>query len=76
MRKAPEPPEQPGWRDYFQIVTTILMVVLGAYILWQTIFIRWAFPSLILGIALLLYSLYRVRMIWTYFQRRGRRNGI
>jgi hypothetical protein len=52
------------------------MVVLGAYILWQTIFIRWAFPSLILGIALLLYSLYRVRMIWTYFQRRGRRNGI
>jgi hypothetical protein len=70
--KVPEVPERPGWRDYFQIVTTGLMVVLGFYILWQTIFVRWAIPSLIFGIALLLYSLFRVRMIWTYFQQRGR----
>ena len=52
------------------------MVVLGFYILWQTIFVRWAIPSLIFGIALLLFSLFRIRMIWTYFQQRGRRNGI
>ncbi|MGA2317070.1 MAG: hypothetical protein ABSG71_11925 [Thermodesulfobacteriota bacterium] len=76
MVKVPEVPERPGWRDYFQIVTTGLMVVLGFYILWQTIFVRWAIPSLIFGIALLLYSLFRVRMIWTYFQQRGRRSGI
>jgi hypothetical protein len=76
VKKAPEIPEQPGWRDYFQIVTTILMVGLGVYILWQTIFVRWAIASLIFGIALLLFSLYRARMIWTYFQQRGRRNGI
>jgi hypothetical protein len=74
--KVPEVPERPGWRDYFQIVTTGLMVVLGFYILWQTIFVRWAIPSLIFGIALLLYSLFRVRMIWAYFQQRGRRSGI
>jgi hypothetical protein len=74
--KVPEVPERPGWRDYFQIVTTGLMVVLGFYILWQTIFVRWAIPSLIFGIALLLYSLFRVRMIWNYFQQRGRRDGI
>jgi multisubunit Na+/H+ antiporter MnhC subunit len=74
--KVPEVPERPGWRDYFQIVTTGLMVVLGFYILWQTIFVRWAIASLIFGIALLLFSLYRARMIWTYFQQRGRRNGI
>jgi len=76
LKKIPELPEQTGWRDYFQIVTTILMVGLGAYILWNTIFVRWAFPSLIFSIALLLFSLYRGRMIWTYFQQRGRRNGI
>jgi hypothetical protein len=52
------------------------MVGLGVYILWQTIFVRWAIASLIFGIALLLFSLYRARMIWTYFQQRGRRNGI
>jgi multisubunit Na+/H+ antiporter MnhC subunit len=74
--KVPEVPERPGWRDYFQIVTTGLMVVIGFYILWQTIFVRWAIASLIFGIALLLFSLYRARMIWTYFQQRGRRNGI
>jgi hypothetical protein len=74
--KVPEVPERPGWRDYFQIVTTLFMVGLGSYILWQTIFVRWAIASLIFGIALLLFSLYRARMIWTYFQQRGRRNGI
>ena len=52
------------------------MVVLGSYILWQTMFVRWAIPSLIFGIALLLYSLFRVRMIWSYFQQRGRGDGI
>ena len=72
MVKVPEVPERPGWRDYFQIVTTGLMVVLGFYILWQTIFVRWAILSLIFSIALLLYSLFRIRMIWTYFQQRGR----
>jgi len=76
LRKTPELPERAGWRDYFEIVTTGLMVVLGSYILWQTIFVRWAIPSLIFGIALLLYSLFRVRMIWTYFQQRGRGDGV
>ena len=76
MRKIPEPPERLGWRDYFQIVATILMAGLGIYILWETVFVRWVFPSLIFGIALLLYSLYRARAIWTYFQQRGRRDGV
>ena len=76
MEKIPELPEQPGWRDYFQILTTGLMVVLGLYILWHTIFIRWALPSLILGGAFLLFGLFRIRMIWAYFQKRGRRDGI
>ena len=72
MKKAPELPERPGWRDYFQMITTFLMVGLGAYILWQTIFVRWAVPSLIFSVAILLYGLFRIRMIWTYFQGRGR----
>ena len=76
MRKATELPERPGWRDYFQIVTTILMAGLGVYILWETVFVRWVFPSLIFGIALSLYSLYRARAIWTYFQQKGRRDGV
>jgi NhaP-type Na+/H+ or K+/H+ antiporter len=72
LKKAPELPERPGWRDYFQVITTFLMVGLGVYILWQTIFIRWAIPSLIFGVAILLYGLFRIRMIWAYFQQRGR----
>jgi hypothetical protein len=76
LRKTPELPEQLAWRDYFQIFTTGLMVVLGVYILWQTVFVAWAFPSLILGAALLLFGLFRIRIIWAYFQKRGRRDGI
>jgi hypothetical protein len=72
LKKAPEIPERPGWRDYFQMITTILMVGLGVYILWQTIFMRWAIPSLIFGVAILLFGLFRIRMIWAYFQQRGR----
>jgi len=52
------------------------MVVLGSYILGQTIFVRWAIPSLIFSITILLYSLFRIRMIWSYFQQRGRGDGI
>ena len=76
MVKVPEVPDRPGWRDYFQMVTTALMVVLGAYILWQTISVRWALPSMIFGTAILLYGLYRTRMIWNYFHQRGKKHGI
>jgi len=54
------------------MITTILMVGLGAYILWQTIFVKWAIASLIFGVAILLFGLFRIRMIWAYFQQRGR----
>ncbi|HVP80238.1 MAG TPA: hypothetical protein VMV04_20340 [Thermodesulfobacteriota bacterium] len=76
MVKALAAPERLGWRDYFQMITTGFMVILGFYILWQTLFVRWAIPSLIFSIALLLFSIFRIRMIWTYFQQKGRRNGI
>ncbi|HUL30594.1 MAG TPA: hypothetical protein VLZ03_09095 [Thermodesulfobacteriota bacterium] len=75
MRKTPERPERLGWRDYFQMVTTSLMAVLSLYILWQTFFVRWAIPSLIFGVALLLFSLFRINMILAYFQQKGRRHG-
>jgi NhaP-type Na+/H+ or K+/H+ antiporter len=70
-----EVPKRPGWRDYFQMITTFLMVALGAYILWQAIFVRWVLPSLIFGGALLLFGLFRIRMIWFYFSQRGKRYG-
>jgi hypothetical protein len=76
LRRAPDPPERPGWRDYFQIVTTGLMMALSVYILWQTLFVRWALPSMIFGVVLLLFGLFRIRMIWAYFQQKGRKHGI
>jgi NhaP-type Na+/H+ or K+/H+ antiporter len=76
LKRPAELSERPGWKDYFQIITTTLMVGLGIYILWQTIFVRWAIASLIFGVAILLYGLFRIRMIWAYFQQRGRRHGI
>ncbi len=57
------------------MVTTALMMILGGYILWQTLFARWAFPSLIFSVALLLFGLFRIRMIWNYFRERRKRYG-
>jgi len=51
------------------------MIVLGFYILWQTIFLRWAVPSLIFGGALLLFGLFRIRMIQGYFHQKGKKDG-
>ncbi len=72
MQKIAEQPERLGWRDYFQIFSTGIMGTLAVYILWKTFFVKWAFPSLIFGIVLLLYSFFRVRLIWDYFQKKGR----
>ena len=72
MVKVPEIPERLGWRDYFQILTTGFMVVLGFYILWQTIFVRWAIPNLIFSLALLFFGIFRIRMIWVYFRQKGK----
>ncbi len=76
MLKVPKIPEKLGWRDYYQMATTGLMIVLGGYILWKTVFVRWAAASLIFSVALLLFGLYRARMIRTYFRQRGRSHGI
>ncbi len=57
------------------MATTVIMVVLSLYILWQTAFVRWAIPSLIFGVVLFLFGLFRIRMIWAYFQQRGKRHG-
>jgi hypothetical protein len=76
LSKAPELPERLGWRDYFQIAATAVMLPLGAFILCNAVFVRWTIPSFIFGVAFLLYSLFRVRMIWNYFQQRAKRHGI
>ncbi len=57
------------------MVTTILMIGMGTYILWQTIFVRWAMASLIFSVVLLLFACYRTKMIWIYFTQRGKNHG-
>jgi len=57
------------------MATTGIMAALSLYILWQTFFVRWAVPSLIFGTALLLFSIFRINMIWSYFREKGKRDG-
>ena len=76
VRRESEIPDRPGWRDYFQMATTLLMWVLGAFVLWQTLFVRWAVPSLIFSISLLLFALYRTKMVLLYFRQKGKRDDV
>jgi hypothetical protein len=57
------------------MVTTLVMLALGGYILWRAILGSGGIIPLIFSILLLLFSMYRIRMIWTYFQQKGSRHG-
>ncbi len=74
--KTPGVPDRLGWRDYFQMTTTGLMLILGGYILWQTVFVRWALPSFLFSTALVLFATFRIRMIWSYFREKREQHGI
>lgn len=60
-----------GWRDYIQIVNTILFIVLGMVILIRVSVRDTAPLGLVVGGGFLLFGFYRLRAIWRFF--RGRR---
>ncbi len=64
-------PPRLRWRDYIQVVNTVLFVILGIIILIRSGMREMRVPGVIIGGGLLLFGVYRLRFIWLYF--RGRR---
>jgi len=67
------PPEQLRPLDYYQIVISFLLVLLGAWILARNLFQT---PTLsmgwILGVSFLAFGIYRMKYILEYFRKRVR----
>lgn len=58
------------WRDYVQIVNTILFVILGVVILLRVSLREMTLLGLVVGGGFLLFGLYRLRAIWRFFRER------
>lgn len=72
-RWVKQPPTRLGWRDYYQIVTSFLMPVLGVMILARSKFaVSYLMPVLV-GVAMTAFGLYRISFIIKYFRAKGAR---
>ncbi len=72
-RWVKQPPARLGWRDYYQIVTSILMPILGVMILARSKFaVPYLMPVLV-GVAMTAFGLYRIFFIIKYFRAKGAR---
>ncbi len=59
-------------RNYLEMISTLLFLVLGGIILIRSISETGLFLGMAVGAAFLGYGIFRGRYIWNYFFRRGR----
>jgi hypothetical protein len=57
-------------RDYVQIVNSILFLVLGSVILMRVAQVRMSVQAVLIGGGLVVFGIYRLKVIWQYFQRK------
>lgn len=67
----PSPPETLGWRDRYQIFTSVMAVLLSGVVLVRS-FSQHAYLGLLAGVALLGWGCVRLHYIRRYFQQRAR----
>lgn len=76
MRRA-KPLERLRFLDYYQILVSLLLVLLGAWILLRDLFEgRSVIMAWVLGLSFLLFGLYRMRFVYDFFRKgvRGHRS--
>ncbi len=62
------PVTNPSGRDYFQFVTSILMVVAGALILLRTFSAKAPVLAVLMGAGLLFLGVYRLNFVYRYLR--------
>ena len=60
-----------GPRDYYQMLTTFLMAVLGVMAVIRAVSLHFLPPLLVLGLAMTGYAIYRAKMIVNSLTGRG-----
>lgn len=71
MSGSIRPPEQLRPLDYYQIVVSFLLVLLGAWILARNFSTPTLIMGWILGVSFLAFGIYRMKYILEYFRKRG-----
>lgn len=71
--RRPKPPERLRFLDYYQILVSLLLVVLGAWILLRNLFEgRFIIMAWVLGLSFLLFGFYRLTWVYDHFRKGGR----
>lgn len=52
------------WQDYCRMVISILMMLLGPILVYRCLSVSGAYSGIILGIALFIYGIYRLSLIY------------
>ncbi len=63
------PPTQFTWGDKYRIALAVVMIVLGAAILWRTLPIAISPPALLVGFAFIGFGVYRLWLAYTRLQQ-------
>ena len=60
------PPTQFTWADKYRIALAVIMLALGAVILWRTLAVAISPPALLVGLGFIGFGIYR---LWLAFTR-------
>jgi uncharacterized membrane protein HdeD (DUF308 family) len=63
-------PDKLSKTDYYQIVTSVFMVILGAIILFRSLSEKIAFMPLLVGVGFLALGVYRLNFVVKYFKEK------
>ncbi|MGQ9523532.1 MAG: hypothetical protein ACUVTZ_01700 [Armatimonadota bacterium] len=69
-RGSHEPPERLGWRDWYQVATSVVGLLLGVAIAVRAVREE-AYIALVGAAAFLGWGAVRLGYIWSYFRRRS-----
>ena len=64
------PPEKLTGRDYYQLVTSVLMTILGTIILFRVFFSKIFLLPVLVGAVLLFLGTYRLSFVYRYLKSR------
>jgi len=73
-QSSSEMPDKLSKMDYYQIITSTLMVILGAIILFRSLMQSFMIMPLLVGGGLLALGVYRLNFVVKYFRKRKKWN--
>ncbi|MBM3235674.1 hypothetical protein FJZ31_05190 [Candidatus Poribacteria bacterium] len=70
MRKTIEFPQRLSVLDYYRIILSFLLIIVGGVVVYRSLS-EMVILGIALGGAMFAFGIYRVKFVWDYFTRKG-----